>query len=433
MNMQRLNDGNTALLSLLSSRCTSCENRFWNSDQLYPCLYKHIRTKGTFDGSKYGSVFNIKFSPQDKLALAVCSGKSVVGYDPRMHVKKAVCEITPAHDDCANCITFINSHMFATCSDDTSIRLWDLRNFGKCVQILNGHQNWVKNIEYDAQSNRLFSVAFFEGVREWDLSNLQQYRGEDEPDNLVIKLTDPVRMRISHDSSKMFISMRSSKCCLIDFFDGPTLSECSSILNELLKSTEQVDLGYMTRNRPSIHEMSNWQTSSSFRAIMSVDFHPSSSMAAIRFVDVDKREVTKEMTSMYDLGKTDDLYRSHLFCQQTASKYFKGIKEEVVDDTLDFIKEFCFSPDGRIIASPHGKGVRLLAIDDQCTPMEVYKDDRFLRSTEDGDSPEIQVVNDLSWENSFTSPVLSCRFANQDFILATGGCSGEFLFHQPRL
>ncbi len=424
-------NGCPSLHSLLSSRCVSGV-KTWQKECLYSYLYKGIQTRGGFDGQQYGSVFNIRFSPMDKLALAVCSGMCVIGYDPRMRVNKPVCEISPAHNDCANCITFINNHAFTTCSDDMTIRMWDLRNFGKCTQTLKGHQNWIKNIEYDKYSGKLFSVAFFDGVREWDLNSLQQYRNNDTPDNLVLKLTDPVRMRLAPDSSKMFISTRRSKCCIIDRFNGETLSECSSLVEEMMENLEPKDLSDMTRNRPAVHIMSNSHSRLNFRAIMSVEFHPNSELAAIRYVDVDGNELDKERISMYDFGSSDGHYQSHYTFEQTACKYFKEIDEMVLIETVDFIKEFCFSPDGRIIASPHGKGVRLLATDDLCTPIDVYKDDRFVCEGGCKDS-ELQVINDLAIGGSFSSSVLSCRFAHEDFVLATGGYSGEFLFHQPRL
>ena len=421
------------LYSLLSSRCKSCD-RPLIQDQLYPYLYRNLQTKGGVQSSRHGSVFNIKFSPTDKLALGVCSGHSVVGYDPRTCVGKPVSEISPAHGNCVNCITFINDCLFATCSDDMTIRLWDLRNLGTCSRVLTGHRNWVKNIEFDHRSNRLFSVAFYDGVREWDFNDLEQYNARDDPNNLALSLNNPVRMRIAPDGSKMFISTRKSKCLIIDRFNGATLSKTNSLVTDILQNSEKRELEDMRHNRPAVYLMCNDQGIHNFRAIMSIEFHPCSSLAAIRYVDIREEEIASERTSMYDFGlSSKNCYKSHYSYKESASKYFKIIDEEIVGETVDFIKEFCFSPDGRVIASPHGNGVRLLAVDDSCTLMEVYSDDRCPHEGKQI-APELCVVNDLSAANqAFTSPVLSCRFANHDFILATGGYSGEFLFHQPRL
>jgi len=422
------------LYSLQSSRCRACD-RLLKLDQLSPHLYSKIQTtKGGVKSSRHGSVFNIKFCPRDKLALGVCSGHSVIGYDPRICVNKPVTEISSAHTDCVNCISFISDWMFATCSDDMTIRLWDLRNLGTGMKVLTGHRNWVKNIEFDHRSNRLFSVAFYDGIREWDFNNLEQYNTEHDPNNLALWIDDPVRMRISPDGSKMFISTRKSKCLLIDHFNGATVSKTNSLVNDILLSSEKRELEDMEHNRPAVHLMHDKHGARNFRAIMSVEFHPCSSLAAIRYVDIKGEDVSGERTSMYNLGlSSNSPYKSHYSYQEAASKYFKVIDEEIVEGTVDYIKEFCFSRDGRVIASPHGKGVRLLAVDDNCTLMEVYRDDRYLHDSLQGTS-DLCVVNDMSAaDQAFTSPVLSCRFANHDFILATGGYSGEFLFHQPRL
>ena len=241
--------------------------------QLYPILYRHIRTEkvtilpsSEADNYPYGATLNIEFFPSDKLALTVCSAMSIAEYDPRLPVTKVACAVKHAHSDCVNCISFIDDFMFATCSDDATICLWDLRNIRCSIHTLNGHSSWIKNIEYDRNSNKLFSVAFFDGVREGDLGALSQYAHNEAPDNLVIKVKDPLTMRISPDGSKMFISMRRNLCCVIDRFDGNTLADCNPIVQGLLQM-QAGNLSKLKCNRPSIHVMSELQGENSFRAV----------------------------------------------------------------------------------------------------------------------------------------------------------------------
>lgn len=426
-----------SLFSLLSLRRTVFSDDRFGLYQLYPIMYKHIRAEKVSvipssddDNYPYGSVFNIEFSPSDKLALTVCSNMSIAGYDPRLPVTKVACAVKHAHSDCVNCITFVDEFKFATCSDDSTIRLWDLRNIRSSTHTLNGHNNWIKNIEYNRNSNKLFSVAFFDGVRAWEMSALDQYIHNDCPDNLVVEVKDPVRMRISPDGSKMFISMRRNLCCIIDKFDGNSLADCNSVVQGLLQMKEG-DLSGLKCNRPSIHVMSELQGENSFRAVMSVEFHPCHDMVALRYIDVKERSyhVHQELSALYDLRASEEDYRPYYSIQQTSQRYVKYI-DEFSFDTVDFIKEFCFSPDGRVLASPHLRGVRLLAMDNNCTPVEIYYDERFNKS--DKRCHDFEVVNTVS-DISITSPVLSCRFAHHDSFLATGGFSGQFLFHKPRL
>ena len=49
---------------------------------------------------------------------AACERKCFILFDPT--TKKQVAEIKNAHDDCVNCIRFLDNRLLATCSDDTT-------------------------------------------------------------------------------------------------------------------------------------------------------------------------------------------------------------------------------------------------------------------------------------------------------------------------
>ena len=59
-----------------------------------------------------------------------------------------------AHSDCINFVRFLDTRVFATCSDDTSVALWDVRYLKSRMRTLHGHSNWVKNIEYAQDKGR---------------------------------------------------------------------------------------------------------------------------------------------------------------------------------------------------------------------------------------------------------------------------------------
>jgi WD repeat-containing protein 32 len=65
---------------------------------------------------------------------------------------------------------FLDSRMFATCSDDTTVCLWDLRNMSRNVCVLRGHTNWVKNIEYVSHSGLLVTSGFDGNINLWDIN-----------------------------------------------------------------------------------------------------------------------------------------------------------------------------------------------------------------------------------------------------------------------
>lgn len=63
---------------------------------------------------------------------------------------------------------FLDNRLFATCSDDTTIALWDLRKLNSKVCSLHGHASWVKNIEYDTHTRLLVTSGFDGNVITWD-------------------------------------------------------------------------------------------------------------------------------------------------------------------------------------------------------------------------------------------------------------------------
>ena len=86
-----------------------------------------------------------------------------------------------------------------------------------------------------------------------------------------------------------------------------------------------------------------------------------------------------------------------------------------------FIKELCFSGDGRLVCSPFAFGVRLLAFDPDCRelcdvvpsiPMRLY-----------------EVGTCLSHNNV----VVTCKFSPQHCMFVSGCLSGKVIFHQPVL
>ncbi len=381
--------------------------------------------------SIYGSVYNIEFSPVNDLALAVYSQRAVLCYDPRLESFKPIHTLCNAHDDAVNCLTFIDPLSFATCSDDKTIRIWDLRQLKGSVAVLQGHKNWVKNIEYDKKSGRLFSVALYDGVREWNMNKMCDYTNE-KCNNLVFKMVDPVRMRLSPNTNKMFISERDNVCTVISQFNGESLKEITQIVEDLRKDISDADtfkhIDQLTCNRPSIYTMTGQRTESSYRAIMSASFFPCGDFIGLRHMDFNLRDqqFQCEHISLFDLRQ--DVYRPKYPSKECQNKYLKYADEYSPIESLDIIKEISVSKDGRIIASPYGTGVRLLTIDEQATPPNSFFDDRYHSSFKQACTLDLHTMQTLAGHNR---AVLACKFANNDLLLATGCLEGRVVFHKP--
>ena len=378
----------------------------------------------------YGSVFNLEFSPLEDIAVTVCASRAILAYDPRTSTK--IHTVPHAHDDCVNCVTFLDNFTFATCSDDHTIRLWDLRNLRRCTAVLRGHRNWVKNIEYDQRSGILFSIAFFDGVRSWDLNKLDSYTNEEDSDNLVLALPDPVRMRISPDGSKMFVTMRKNVSLVVHDFDGRHLKEIKNTIGNLMRIPHDRKLLQQLKqrktNKPSIHVMSGLRGTKSFRAVMSTVFHPSGDFMALRHIDVKDETLHQELTSLYDLREAE--YSPVCRIERCQHNYLKFIDESSPMEALDYIKEISFSRDGRVLASPFEDGVRILAVDSLHTPIDVFFEERYHSVEKSLGCLELEQVGTCFGHQA---PVLTCKFANNDFLLGTGCLQGRVLFHKPQL
>ncbi|PWA29560.1 hypothetical protein CCH79_00007840, partial [Gambusia affinis] len=85
-----------------------------------------------------------------------------------------------------------------------------------------------------------------------------------------------------------------------------------------------------------------------------------------------------------------------------------------------YIKELCFSPDGRLICSPYGYGVRLLAFDERCSEL--------------ADSLPVQTscLREIRSIYSHSDVVLTTKFSPTHCQLASGCLSGRVALYQPK-
>lgn len=86
-----------------------------------------------------------------------------------------------------------------------------------------------------------------------------------------------------------------------------------------------------------------------------------------------------------------------------------------------YIKELCFSPDGRLICSPFGKGLRLLAFSKQCQELADCV------SSPSESTQLIEVASSYSHEDI----VVSTKFSPRHCLLVSGCLSGKIVWYQP--
>ncbi len=81
----------------------------------------------------------------------------------------------PVYLLCLSCLcivrfSFLDSRTFVTCSDDTTVCLWDARYLKHKIRTLQGHSNWVKNIEYSSSEDLLLTSGFDGSIYTWDIN-----------------------------------------------------------------------------------------------------------------------------------------------------------------------------------------------------------------------------------------------------------------------
>lgn len=87
-----------------------------------------------------------------------------------------------------------------------------------------------------------------------------------------------------------------------------------------------------------------------------------------------------------------------------------------------FIKELCYSNDGRIICSPFSHGVRLLSFSPKCEELSTLQ-------------PKLPAVklHEIGTNVSHSNIVLCTKFSPVHPLLVSGCLSGRIVWYQPRL
>lgn len=117
---------------------------------------------------------------------------------------------------------FLDNRMFATCSDDTTIGLWDIRNLKKKILTLHGHSNWVKNIEFSSKDNLLVTSGLDGSIFTWDINSYTEcsllYRR-------VYNAPDLMRCRLSPDSRQMVMCTTGGLLIIVHHLDLTELEQ----------------------------------------------------------------------------------------------------------------------------------------------------------------------------------------------------------------
>ncbi|XP_078667796.1 DDB1- and CUL4-associated factor 10-like [Branchiostoma floridae x Branchiostoma belcheri] len=417
-------------------RRRGCEASRAQSDfigRVYPTLQRrHWPGAPIVEESKrphtHGAVFNLEFSPDGKVLAAACEHTDVLLYDPL--TTRQFHKMERAHLDCVNCIRFLDARMFATCSDDCSVSLWDLRNLKQSICQLKGHTNWVKNIEYSRKSGLLLTSGFDGRVLTWDIN---KYMEDGCSHERVFHTHGLMRTRLTPDGSKMVMSTAMGYLIVIHDLDLSNMADDLKFFNaanymrwyhiEQAPSVtgQDVDGAYFRLARNRVEIVTDFVPAENYWYITSLQVHPQGWCSLSRYTSPDD---DSEWTCVHDLQDSPKRKPGVTNGQKMPQHQMRPRLTHFIEEAnvgRGFIKELCFSDDGRLVCSPFGYGVRLLAFDPKCselcdchpeTPVQLY---------------EVKTVV------THADTVLTTKFSPIHCMLVSGCLSGKICFYQPAL
>ena len=369
-------------------------------------MYSRIKYLGDVNYEKYetirddvvvnSAVFNVEYSPRGNLLVGTLENGRILVVDP---LTRRVIRNFVAHSDCANCLCFINDSMFVTGSDDCSVKVWDYRSPSQPVHTAyNLHTSWVKNVHYDAKSHSVLSSGFETTIRLWDIT-ASENEAEDTATSFCFEDDEfLVRSALSKDGTVLCVASicvvatleDAEQHCIVRVYSGVRLKECGLDLSGCFKGS-----------------IVDWPTGA--EAVMSIRIFSDNNFVMSRCTDNDSREWMC------------------VHCLTTLSMLYKITESSMPHGIL---KEPGISSDERVICSPFGNRVRLMAFDKHLC--HVNTDCNGVEQHSGSESSLLELV-DIKTPHFTTDPVLTCRFSSTQMLVAAGTNTGGIFFAQPRL
>uniref|UniRef100_A0A182QIK5 Uncharacterized protein n=1 Tax=Anopheles farauti TaxID=69004 RepID=A0A182QIK5_9DIPT len=479
---------------------------------LQPTEHRYAQPCPAGPGQERGAICNLEFSPDGTMLTAACEQKSIVLLDPL--TERQICVVNNAHDGSVNCIRYVDNRTFASCSDDTTVALWDSRNLSTKLRTLNGHSGWVKNIEYSKQDGILLSSGLDGLVYGWELKNSTEQGCTYQR---LLYMPGLMRCRLAPDESRLVLCTSSGYLMLVHDLNLSTIAgDLVNVrptihrLNLMRKQRNPATVGHR-RKRNRIEIVTDFPPGDSAEMISALTIHPQGWCALSRNKSYDEQTEwsvvhdiqggaehddssseeeseepekedefeSEEEPDLHQAGahSTGKILVSHesqtdvqppeaTWCSEVRQRnvinnVFPGhsgaacpsLRRAAGDDTFTkadaprarapsarllyyiqessnvegYIREACFSPDGRVICSPHdASGIRLLAFNEQCNELRYARNGR-------GCDGQPEVLRDLQYKACHPHVVISSQFSPRIPLLVAGCLLGNIIWNLPVL
>uniref|UniRef100_T1IHD2 Uncharacterized protein n=1 Tax=Strigamia maritima TaxID=126957 RepID=T1IHD2_STRMM len=277
------------------------------SKDIYSAVQPTASWNTTEHGFNHGAIFNLEFSPDGKILVAACESKSFLIFDPLNG--RLINDVTLAHSSSVNCVRFLDSRVFATCSDDTTVALWDIRFPKHRIRSLRGHSNWVKNIDY-ADNSRLLVTSGFDGsVFVWDINRFT----EDIQFKQVCHINGLMRTKLTPDESKLVMCTTAGYMMIIHDLDLSTLARDINTFNpnayrlmQLTGKANRRECSYNYLFESDRKKIDDFPEENQAEIISSLQIHPQGWCVLSRNTSSDKQSEVSFTTCLQSL-ETDSI------------------------------------------------------------------------------------------------------------------------------
>ena len=395
-------------------------------------------------------VSDLAYTP-DGAMLVAAVGENLLLYDPNRGSVRRV--IVKAIGEPVSLVTITDQRKVIVGGANGSIGIFDIRDFSKPVSIFKAHSQQIRSLFHLPDLDWIISSDPSGQVSYWFLPAVTTMNSRQDLDQAhhgtLLTCPSLSHFCISNYTQKLAVcSIANSSLFLIENLDMACLK--SDIEQVTFDSGLQMHLGMnprlagmQRRNRIKVLSLDEYSPllGANVSSIAHMEFIPSSPILVVRCTTRHQSYLsgieTKDWTCVSMTGSREKQQNSVPFFQNfgTGSDIFTehllySTEEPRFANIQD--KKFDLSNCGRVIASPHERGVRLFSFSPELNDIEEMMRQKKRESmgmfwkTDPASLHTMKLV-------STASQTICCKFSPVDILLATGDRQGNVSFHQPVL